>query len=124
MICCTLLVIDSNSSVIAMMVLLIKLVPWSLINILGHPNMVINFSNKKCVDVSTLQSLNGASFSHLVKYSATIMIYLATEIFAGESIGPTNSIYHFSNTCRVNCGLRGISSLFLGFLTLSQTSEF
>jgi hypothetical protein len=80
----------------------------------------MTYSNKKCVVVSTLQSFTGATFSHLVKYSirVMIMIYLAHELFVGGLIGPTNSISHLLNTCKVTFGLRGILSLLLGLVTL------
>jgi hypothetical protein len=79
---------------------------------------VITCSNKKCVVVYVIQPLTGASFSHLVKYFVAGMIYLAPDLFDGEWIGPTKSIAHFSNTCKVICGIRGISSLMLGLPTL------
>jgi hypothetical protein len=80
--------------------------------------MVITYSNRKCVVVSTLQSLTSASFAHIVKYFFTVMIYLDPNIFVGGLIGPVNSISHLSNNYKVTCGLRGISSLLLGFPTL------
>jgi hypothetical protein len=99
-------------------------VPWSLIKILGHPNLVITCSNKKCVVVSVLQYLTGVASSYLVKYSIVVMIYLALDLLAGGLIGPTKSIAHFSNTCRVTCGLRDISSLLLGLQNLWHRSQF
>jgi hypothetical protein len=100
------------------MVLLIKWVPWSLIIILGHPNLVITFLNKKCVIVSALQSLTGLASSHLFKYSVLVMIYLDSSLIFGGLIGSKKSISHLSNTCRVTYGLRRISSLLLGFPNL------
>jgi hypothetical protein len=86
------------------MVLLIKWVPWSVIKILGHPNLVITCSNKKCVVVFVLQSLTNVAYAHLVKYSFTIMIYIYIYIYiyldllVGGLIGLTKSIFDFSNT--------------------------
>jgi hypothetical protein len=80
--------------------------------------MVITCSNKKCDVVSMLQSLNGAASVHIVKYLVTIMIYLAPDLLVSGLIGPTKSIAHFSNTYKVTCILRGISSLMLFFPTL------
>jgi hypothetical protein len=80
------------------MVLLIKWIPWSLIKILGHLNLVITFSNKKCVVVSAMQSLIGVAYAHLVKYFSMVMMYLAHDLLIGGLIGLTKSISHFSNT--------------------------
>jgi hypothetical protein len=65
-----------------------------------------------------LQSLTGIDSSHLVKYLVAVMIYLAPDLFVGGLIGPKKSISHLSNTYIVTCGIRGISSLMLGFQTL------
>jgi hypothetical protein len=75
-------------------------------------------SNKKCVVVSALQSFTGASYAHLVKYLVALIMYLAPDLFVGGLIGPTKSIAHLLNTCKVSCGLRGISYLLFGFPTL------
>jgi hypothetical protein len=56
--------------------------------------MVSTCSNKKCVAVSALQSLTGATSAHLVKYSVAVVIYTAPDLFAGGLIGPTKSIAH------------------------------
>jgi hypothetical protein len=73
-------------------------VPWSLIKILGNPNLVITFSNKKCVVISALNSFTGVASAHLVKYLVALMIYLSPDNFVGGWIGPTKPISHFSNT--------------------------
>jgi hypothetical protein len=70
---------------------------------------VITCSNKNCVVVSALQYFTGDAYAHLVKYYVTVIIYLALDLFVGGLIGPTKSISHLSNTCKVTCGLRGIS---------------
>jgi hypothetical protein len=80
--------------------------------------MVITCSNKKSIVVVMLQTLSGVVSSHLVKYYSAVMIYLAPDLFVGVLIGPTKSISHLSNICKVTCGIRGISSLLLGFPTL------
>jgi hypothetical protein len=95
---------------IALIVILMKLVPWSLIKILGHPNIVIYFSNKKHVVFSTLQSFMHATSSHIVKYYVAVIIFVYPYLFPGGLIGPTKSISHSLNTYKVTCGLRGISS--------------
>jgi hypothetical protein len=98
--------------------LLLKGVPWSLIKILGHPNLVITCSNKKFVAVFVLESLTSVASSHIVKHYVKVMMYLAPHLFNGGWIGPTKSISHFSDICKVTCGFRGISSLLLGLETL------
>jgi hypothetical protein len=85
---------------------------------LGHPNLVITCSNKKCVVVSALQYFTGAASTHLVKYFVAVIMYLAPILLAGGLIGPTKSIAHLSNACNVTCGRSGISSLLLGLPTL------
>jgi hypothetical protein len=79
---------------------------------------VITFSNRKCVVVYALQSFTGATSAHLVKYSFTVIMYLAPVHFAGGLIGPTKSISHLSNAYNVTCGRNGISSLMLGLPTI------
>jgi hypothetical protein len=59
----------SNSLFIALILLLMKWFPWSLIKILGKPNIMITCSNKKCVHVSALQYLTGATSTQLVPCS-------------------------------------------------------
>jgi len=69
-------------------------VPWSLIQILGHPNIVITCSNKKYVVVSALQYLIGVSYAHLVKYYVAVMLYLTPELLVGGLIGPKKYTAH------------------------------
>jgi hypothetical protein len=80
-------------------------------------------SNIKRVVVVALNSLTALASAHLVKYYVAVMIYLAPVRFPGGFIGPTKSMAHFSNACRVNCGANGISSLRDGFLNLWHTSQ-
>jgi hypothetical protein len=75
-------------------------------------------TNKKCVIVSALQSFIGVASTHLVRYSVTLIMYLAHVILADGLIGPTNSISHLPNACNVTCGRNVILSLLLGFPTL------
>ena len=79
------------------MVLFMKCVPWSLIKIIGHPNLVITCSNRKCANVSALQYFTGAASTHLVRYSVVVIMYLDPVIFVSGLIGPTKSIAHLSN---------------------------
>jgi hypothetical protein len=80
-----------------------KCVPWSLINTLGHPNIVITFSNKKGAVVSALQYFTSADSAHLVRYFVVLIMYLSPVLLVGVLIGPTKSIAHFSNTYNVTC---------------------
>jgi hypothetical protein len=59
-------------------------------------------SNINCAAVATLQSLNALVSAHLVKYSVAVMIYRAHVCFPVGLMGPTKSIAHFSNACKVN----------------------
>jgi hypothetical protein len=79
------------------MVFFMKCVPYSLIKILGHPNLVIPCSNRKCAVVYALQYFIGAASTHLVRYSVVVIIYLTPVILVGGLIGPTKSTAHFSN---------------------------
>jgi len=73
--------------------------------------------------VTMLQSLTVLASAHLVKYSIAVIMYLAPDLLAVGLIGPTKSIAHSSNTCRLTCGTSGISSLLEGFSILSHTSH-
>jgi hypothetical protein len=79
------------------MMLFMKCVPWSLIKILGHPNLVITCSNIKCAAVYVLQSFIGVASAHLVRYFISVIIYLALVLLAGGLMGPTKPITHFLN---------------------------
>jgi hypothetical protein len=80
-------------------------------------------SNMKGEVVVALQSLTAIASAHLVKYFVTEMMYLAHVRFPSGFIGPTKSMAHFSNACRVSCGANGISSLLDGFPTIWHTSQ-
>jgi hypothetical protein len=64
-----------------------------------------------CVVVAALQSLIDLAFSHLVKYFAVVIIYLSPVCLPSGLIGLTMSMAYFSNTCNVNCGAKGNTSL-------------
>jgi hypothetical protein len=57
-------------------------------------NLVITCSDKKCVVVSTLQSLIGVASSHLFKYYVIVMMYLSLDLLVGGLIGITQCISH------------------------------
>jgi hypothetical protein len=80
-------------------------------------------SNMNHAVVFSLQSLTTLASAYLVKYYVTIMMYLAPVCLPGGFIGPTKSMDHLSNACRVSCGAKGISSLLDGFPTLWHTSQ-
>jgi hypothetical protein len=80
-------------------------------------------SNMKCVVVVALHSLTALASAHLVNYFVAMMMYLSPVHFPGGFIGPTKSMAHFSNACRVSCGANGISSLLEGFPTLWHKSQ-
>jgi hypothetical protein len=74
-------------------------------------------SNIKFPAIVALQSLTTLASVHLVRYFVAVIIYLAHVHFPGGFIGPTKSMAHFSNSCKVICGANGISSLRDGFPT-------
>jgi hypothetical protein len=78
-------------------------------------------SNMRHAIVVALQSLTALASTHLVKYYVIVIMYLAPVCFPGGFIGPTKSMSHFSNACRVSYGDNGISSLLDGFPTLWHT---
>jgi hypothetical protein len=80
-------------------------------------------SNMKCTVVVALQYLTALSSAHLVKYYVAVIMYLAPVHFPGGFIGPTKSMAHFSNACKVSYDAKGISSLLDGFPTLWHTSQ-
>jgi len=111
----------SNSSVINLMVLLMKWVHWSLIKIIWKLNLVITSSNRKCAVVSALQYLTSVTSAHLGRYLVTVIMYLSPVLFAGGLIGPKKYVVHFLNTYKVTHGHSDISSLLFGLPTLWQT---
>jgi len=113
----------SNSCIKDSIVLLMKCVPWSFIKVFRHPNLVMISSKMNCTVVVALQSLTSLASSHPVKYYVVVMMYLAHVCLPSGLIGPTTSMAHFSNTCSVNCGSKGISSRLDIFPTLWHTSQ-
>jgi hypothetical protein len=80
-------------------------------------------SNMKRAAVVALQSLTALASALLVKYFVVVIMHLYSVHFPGGFIGPTKSMDHLSNACRVSCGANGISSLLDGFPTLWHTSQ-
>ena len=70
--------------------------PWSLVRLLGHPNLEIIFSKMNLVFVSIVQSFTSVAFSHLVRYSIVVIMYRARECLASGEIGPMKSTSHLS----------------------------
>lgn len=73
------------------MVSLRKCILWSLVRLLRHPNLEIMFSKINLAIFSAIQSLAGASFAHLVRYSVVVIMYLVCEFLAGGVMGPMKS---------------------------------
>jgi hypothetical protein len=55
---------------------------------------VTTFANINHATVSVVQSMVGFSSSHLVKYSITMIMYLAHDLLVDGLIGPTKYISH------------------------------
>jgi hypothetical protein len=72
-------------------------------------------SNIKRATVPVLQSLTSLASAHIVRYYFAVIIYLAPMCFPGGFIGPTKSMAHFSNACRVIFGANGFTSRRDGF---------
>jgi hypothetical protein len=64
--------------------------------------MVMISLNMNYTIVVALQSLTALYSAHLVKYSVTVMMYLASVHFPRGLIGPMKSISHFSNSYKVS----------------------
>ena len=79
------------------MVLLIKCDPWSLIKVSGNPILVIIFSYINLASISLEHVSTGSASTHLVTYSATVIIYLAHVLFVGIGNGPMKSMAQISN---------------------------
>jgi hypothetical protein len=80
-------------------------------------------SNMKRIAIVSLHSLTSLTLTHLVKYSVAVIMYLAHVRFPGGFIGPTTTMAHFSNSFRVSCGAKGISSLLDDFPTIWHTLQ-
>ena len=81
-----------NCLVKFLIVLLIECVPWSLINVSGHPNIVMMFSLINSATTSLEHVSTGSTSTHLVTYSIVVIIYLAPNLLAGIGNGPMKSI--------------------------------
>ena len=86
-----------NWYVSVLMVLLIKCEPWSLIKVIGHPNLVIMFSEINLAAISLEHVSTGSASTHLVTYSTAIIMYLAPVLFVGIGNGPMKSMAQISN---------------------------
>ena len=91
------------------MVWLIKCVPWSLITVTGHPNLVMMFSQMNLASTSFVHEGTGYASAHLVTYSTIIIIYLAPILFPCFGKGPIKSIDQVSKVKLGIIGKRGIS---------------
>ena len=100
-----------NWSVSALMVLLIKCEPWSLIRVIGNPNLVIIFSQINLAVISLEHVSTGSTSAHLVTYSTTVIMYLALVLFAGIENGPMKSMAQISNVKLGFTDIEGISVL-------------
>ena len=103
-----------NWSISALMVLLIKCEPWSLIRIIGHPNLVVIFSYINLVAISLEHVSNGSAYAHLVTYSTAVIMYLAPILFTGMGNGPMKSMGQISNVKLGLNDIKGISVLGIG----------
>ena len=100
-----------NWSVKCLIVLLIKCVPWSLINVRGHPNRVMMFSYINLAATSLEHVSAGSVSAHLVTYSTAVIIYLAPDILVGIGNGPMKSIAQILNVRPGFTNIKGISML-------------
>lgn len=107
-----------NLSVTTQIVVFTKCDPWSLIRTLGKLECVSTLSNKKCMEVTALQSFNGVAYAHWVKHFVMVIMYHASSRHIGGLIGLIKSMVHLSNSSNDNMGERGISSRYEDFPTL------
>ena len=96
------------------MVLLIKCDPWSLIRVIGHPNLVMIFSWINLAAISLEHVSTGSASAHLVTYSTAVMMYLSPILFAGIGNGPMKSMAQISNVKLGFTDIKGISMLGMG----------
>ena len=88
-----------------------KCVPWSLIRVSRHPNLVMIFSYINLAAISLEHVLTDSASAHLVTYSTAVMIYLAPDLFAGIGNGPMKSMAQISNVKLGFTDIKGISVL-------------
>jgi hypothetical protein len=84
---------------------------------------VTTFSNINCTTVSVVHSIISVAYAHMVKYSITVIMYLALDLLVDGLIGPTKSILHLENACNVKCGCKCIPSPLDVFSSLLHTSH-
>ena len=97
-----------NYYVNAVIVLLMRCEPWSLIKVIGQPNLVIMFSYMNLEDTSLEQVSTGFVSTHLVTYSTAVIIYLTPDLFAGTVNGPIKLIARISNVRLRFTDIKGI----------------
>ena len=100
-----------NCSISAVIFLLMKCETWSLIKVIGQPNLVIMFSYMNLASTSLEQVSTGSAYAHLVTYSTAVIIYLAPGLFVGTRNGPIKSIAEISNVKLRFTNIKGISVL-------------
>ena len=92
------------------MVLLIKCDPWSLIRVIGHPNLVMIFSYINLAAISLEHVSTSCASAHLVTYSTAVIMYLTPVLFTGMGNGPTKSMAQISN---VKLGFTDIKGIYV-----------
>jgi len=95
-----------------------------VIDTYGQPNLVITFSNMKCMTVFVVQSSTSATSDQCVKYSLVLIMHHAPIMCTGVMTGPTKSISHLSNISSTVTKKNDNSSLLQGFSILWQTSQW
>ena len=100
-----------NCSISAVIVLLMKCEPWSLIKVTGQPNLIMIFSYMNLVATSLEKVSIGSVSAHLVTYSTAVMMYLAPVLFAGIGNGPMKSMAQILNVKLGFTDIKGISML-------------
>ena len=113
-----------NCFVSVVIVLLMKCDHWSLIKVIGKPNLVMMFSYMNLAATSLEQVSTGSASTHLVTYSTAVMIYLASVLFAGTGNGPIKLIALISNVRLGFTDIKGISVLGSGRPSRWQQSHF
>ena len=100
-----------NCSVNVVIVLLMKCEPWSLIKVIGQPNIMIMFSYMNLAATSLEQVSTGSASAHLVTYSTAVIMYLAPVHFAGIGNGRMKSMAQISYIKIGFTNIKGISIL-------------
>ena len=87
-----------------------RCVPWSLIRVSGHPNLVMIFSLINLAAISLEHVSSGSASSHLVTYSTAVIMYLTPIPFVGMGNGPMKSMAQISN---VKLGFTDIKGIYV-----------